>query len=87
MELFQTEIKEILVTLLPAGTLTLQQALRRFTAQLLDLSPSFTLFVTRHVIQTTIDDIEKHMEAPEGSEVTEEEEAANDNKKTIRCRN
>ncbi|XP_064393290.1 protein virilizer homolog isoform X2 [Halichondria panicea] len=83
LEPFNSEIMEVLETLLPSGTTPLQQALRRFCAQLVDLSLNFALSVTGHVIQNTIAEIEKHLEQPEGSEVSmEEEEATTDNKKT-----
>ncbi len=84
LEPFHSEIMEILETLLPSGTTPLQQALRRFCAQLVDLSLNFALSVTGHVIQSTIAEIEKHLEQPEGSEVNMEEEATNDSKKTSR---
>lgn len=87
LEPFNSEIMEVLETLLPSGTTPLQQALRRFCAQLVDLSLNFALSVTGHVIQNTIAEIEKHLEQPEGSEVSmEEEEATTDNKKTSRYR-
>ncbi len=87
LELFEAEIMEVFVTLLPAGTIALQQALRRFSAQLVDLCPRFIQPITRHVMQSVIDNIEKHLETPEGSEINEEEEAEKDNKKIIRYRN
>lgn len=85
LEPFQSEIREILDTFLASGTVSLQQALRRFCAQLVDLNATFALSVTSHIIQNTIVEMEKHVEQPEGSEVTNEEEAANENKKTPRC--
>ena len=85
LELFSSEITEILQTLLPSGTLPLQQALRRLCAQLVDLSPALAMSVADHVIKATISEIGKHLEQPEGSEVTEgEEEMVTDSKKLAR---